>query len=70
MLKTGRQPKSRQVNCRSYEHRTEFTFTHCWYLKLGKMLWALFSKEEKRDWNIEAEEEAKETTKDIRKQKY
>jgi len=34
------------------------------------MLWALFSKEEKRDWNIEAEEEAKETTKDIRKQKY
>jgi hypothetical protein len=39
-------------------------------MKIGKMLWAMFSKVEKRDWNIEGGEGAIETTKDIRQQKY
>lgn len=70
MLKTCRQPKSRKESCRSYEHQTEFTFMHCWYLKIEKDLWAMFSKIQKRDLNTDGAEWAIETTKDIRRQKY
>jgi hypothetical protein len=43
---------------------------HCWYLKIEKKLWAIFSKVEKRDRNNEGAEGAIQTIKDVRKQKY
>ena len=69
--KTGRQPNSRKVTCRSYEQQTYVIHLRALLLlENRKKFWAIFSKVEKRDWNIDGAEGAIETTKGVRQQKY